>query len=166
MRAVATLTTLVTIAVLAAHAGATTVPPPTVSCDDIILQARTGYEGGYRVVLGIISVPPARLPQVVATQSTPWAYWRKAGLVVRSSNAPVTVSIPKPWRTRAAITWGSSGNVGALKIAACPSPPNRWNAYAGGFYIRTRRECVPLTFTVGRRSQTVRFGIGGACPDR
>mgnify|MGYP001047277723 CR=1 FL=1 len=48
-------------------------------------------------------------------------------------------------------------------IAACPSPAQVWNAYAGGFLLRARRECVPLTFTVGRRSQTVRFGLGGSC---
>jgi hypothetical protein len=29
--------------------------------------------------------------------------------------------------------------------------------------IRTRRECVPLTFTVAGRSKTIRFGVGGAC---
>jgi len=64
---------------------------------------------------------------------------------------------------RAAIRWGDVGPVPALKIAACPSPPGVWKAYAGGFLIRTRHQCVPLTFTVGRHSQTVRFGIGRAC---
>jgi hypothetical protein len=164
MRALATLTALITVAVVAAHAVATTVRVPTVSCSDIILQVKSGRQAGYRVVLGIVSVPPAQLTQVVATNSTPWAYWRKAGLVIRASHTPVGVSIPKAWRKRAAITWGSSGNVSALKIAPCPSASKVWNAYAGGFYIRAPRECVPLTFTVGRRSQTVRFGVGGACP--
>jgi hypothetical protein len=163
MRAAATFTALITAAVLAAHAGATTAPP-TVTCDDVILQVKSGRRAGYRVVLGIVSVPPARLAQVVPTNSKPWAYWRKAGLVVRAGRTPVTVSIPRPWRTRAAITWGGSGKVSALEIAPCPSRSTVWNAYAGGFFIRARRECVPLTFTVGRRSQTVRFGIGGACP--
>jgi hypothetical protein len=75
----------------------------------------------------------------------------------------VRVAVPRAWRKRAAVTWGRSGPVSALTIAACPSPPQVWNAYAGGFLLRARRECMPLTFTVGQRSQTVRFGLGGRC---
>ena len=166
MRGTATLIALVVVAVIAAHAGATTTAPAIVSCDDIIGQTNTGRDAGYRIILGIVSVPPAHLTGVVKTDFTPFAYWRKAGLVIRASHTPVSVSIPKPWRTRAAITWGSSGNVSALKIAPCPTSPKLWNGYAGGFYIRAPHECVPLTFTVGRRSQTVRFGVGSACPAR
>jgi hypothetical protein len=168
MRAVAPLIALLAAAGCAGQAGMRTSAEsvtrrPSILCDDIILQARTGHDGGYRVVLGIISVPPARLDQVVPTHSAPWAYWRKAGLVVRASQRWVSVAVPKAWRTRAAITWGSSGPVSALRVAPCPSPPKLWNAYAGGFYVRKSHECVPLTFTVGRSLQTVRFGIGGAC---
>ena len=32
--------------------------------------------------------------------------------------------------------------------------------YAGGFYLRSPSACLPLVFRVGRRSETVRFGIG------
>jgi hypothetical protein len=134
-----------------------------VPCGDIIGQAETGRDAGYRVVLGVISVPPAHLTQVVASSSPRWPYWRKAGLVVRAGTLPVRVAVPRAWRKRVAITWGRSGTVSALTIAACPSPPRLWNAYAGGFLLRARRECVPLTFTVGRRSQTVRFGLDGRC---
>ncbi|HSS79656.1 MAG TPA: hypothetical protein VLK24_00530 [Gaiellaceae bacterium] len=150
-------------AILVGQAFAGRSSPPTVPCSDIIGQAKTARGGGYRLVLGVVSVPPARLTQVVASGSTRWPYWRKAGLVVRASSLPVRVAVPRAWRTRAAISWGSSGTVAALTIAACPSPPQLWNAYAGGFLLRARRECVPLTFTVGRRSQTVRFGLGGRC---
>jgi hypothetical protein len=146
-----------------AQAAARSSSPPTVPCDDVIGQAKTGRDAGYRVVLGVASVPPARLTQVVASGSTRWPYWRKAGLVIRASSLPVRVAVPRTWRKRAAVTWGRSGTVSALTIAACPSPPQVWNAYAGGFLLRARRECVPLTFTVGRRSQTVRFGLGGRC---
>ena len=138
-------------------------PPEVVPCSDIIGHAKTGTDSGYRVVLGIVSVPPAHFSGGVTTHSTPWAYWRKAGLVIHASRSPVSVTIPNAWRTRAAITWGQSDTVSALRIAACPTPPKRWNAYAGGFYTRTPSECVPLTFKVGRRTQTVRFGIGRSC---
>jgi len=151
------------VAVLAAHAAATTERVPTIPCTDVVGQAKTPRDSGYRVVLDVVSAPPARLMQVVATGERPWAYWRKAGLVVRAGGSTVAVSVPRAWRSRAAVMWGSSGPVPALRIAACPSPAGVWNAYAGGFLIRTRRECVPLTFTVAGRSKTIRFGVGGAC---
>jgi len=164
-RAAATVIALLAVAASVVDAGATATPAPTISCNDIIGHARTSRDAGYRLVLGVVSVPPARLTQVEATHSTPWTFWRKAGLVIRAGNVPVSVSIPRAWRRRAAITWGSSGTVSALTIAPCPTPPKLWNAYAGGFYLRLRHECVPLTFTVGRRTQTVRFGLGGTCPN-
>jgi hypothetical protein len=66
---------------------------------------------------------------------------------------------------RAAIIWGN-GNydpASSLRIAGCGSDPNVGNAYAGGFYLRSRSACLPLTFRVGRRSATIRFGIGRRC---
>jgi hypothetical protein len=61
---------------LTAHAGSGAIP--TVPCEDVIGRAKSGRAGGNRVVLGVVSVPPARLTQVVATESRPWAFWRKA----------------------------------------------------------------------------------------
>jgi hypothetical protein len=163
MRTTAAVGALITVAIVVGQAVARSTSAPTVPCGEVIGQAKTGRDGGYRVVLGVVSVPPARLTQVVETHTKKWPYWRKAGLVVRASAKPVRVSVPSAWRKRAAITWGSSGTVSVLTIAACPSPPKLWNAYAGGFSFRSRRECVPLVFTVGRESRTVRFGLGGRC---
>jgi len=143
---------------------ARSVAPPTIECDRIILRVGSGRAGGYRVVLGVISVPPAYRPQVVATGSRRWPYWSKAGLVVRGGSPAVTVRVPRAWRERAAITWGNSGIVSALRLAPCPKgEPKVWNAYAGGFLLRSRSACVPLIFTVGKRSRTVRFGLARAC---
>src|SRR5438105_1326689 len=77
--------------VAAAHA---TPVPRTVPCDEIILHTKFPYRG-YRLVLGAVSVPPAYLAQVVPTGQRPWAYWRKAGLVVRAGGPPVTISVPR-----------------------------------------------------------------------
>jgi hypothetical protein len=137
--------------------------PPAVRCDAIIMQVRSGHAGGYRVVLGVVSVPPAFLPQVVPTGNRPWAHWRKAGLLIRGDAQPVSVSFARPWRGRAAISWGTSGIVSALRFRPCPSSGKAWNAYAGGFYLRSRSACVPLVFRVGRRSAVVRFGLGRRC---
>lgn len=52
--------------------------PPTVPCTDIIAWAKSGHDGGYRIVLGVVSVPPAYLRQVLPTHSKPWAYWSSA----------------------------------------------------------------------------------------
>jgi hypothetical protein len=157
------LLALAVLPCLAARAAPSRVPP-TVSCDRIILRVGSGRAGGYRVVLGVVSVPPAYGPQVVRTRGRSWPFWRKAGLVVRGDAGPVLVSVPKAWRTRAAITWGNSGIVSRLRIARCPAfPPKVWNAYAGGFYLRSRSACVPLTFRVGQRAKTVRFGLAKRC---
>ena len=137
---------------------------PTMPCDQIILRIRSGHAGGYRIVLGVVSVPPARLIQIVPTHNRPWAYWRKAGLAVRAGSPPVTVSVPAAWRRRAAITWGNRPGTGsALRIASCRGAKAVWNAYAGGFYIRTRSACVPLRISVAGRSRIVRFGLGRPC---
>ena len=137
---------------------------PTVPCGQIILRISSGHAGGYRIVLGVVSVPPAQLIQVVPTHERPWAYWRKAGLVVRAGSPPVTVSVPATWRRRAAISWGNRTGTGSeVRIASCPGPKTVWNAYAGGFYLRTRFACVPLRVSVGARSRVVRFGLGRPC---
>lgn len=139
--------------------------PPTVSCDKIILSVASGTQGRYRIVLGAVSVPPPYLRQVVRPdESARFPYWRKAGLVVRGGSLPVTVSVPPAWRTRAAITWGNSPVGSGLRIASCPALEGQlWNAYAGGFLLRSRSACVPLVFRVGGQTTTVRFGVGQRC---
>ena len=119
----------------------------------------------YRLVLGAVSVPPAYLAQVVPTGEKPWAYWRKAGLVVRAGGSAVSISVPPAWRGRAGIAWGngSNGVFESLRIAPCPGRAGRGFGYAGGFYLRSESACLPLVFRVGARTETVRFGIGRRC---
>ena len=138
--------------------------PPRVPCDDVIGYAKSATAGGYRRVLGVVSVPGAHLPDVEDTGHGPWRYWRKAGLVVRAGPAIVTVSVPPAWRKRAAISWGNNtGIVSSLRIGGCTRPPGGWLAFAGGFVLRTPSACLPLTFKVGSRTATVRFGLGTRC---
>jgi hypothetical protein len=147
-----------------------------VPCRYIVDYTRFPYFGSsqpenrYRQVLGVIAVPPAYLGRMVATGERPWAYWQKAGLVIRATGEPVTVTVPAIWRTRAAIIWGNGGGTAShLDIEGCRTaskvPAGRLgNAYAGGFYLRPPSACLPLIFTVGSRSATVRFGLGKRCP--
>jgi hypothetical protein len=84
--------------------------------------------------------------------------------VIRGGPPPVTVSVPRAWRNRAAITWGNTGAESALRISSGPRWESKiWNAYAGGFLLRSRSAFVPLIFRVGKRSTTVRFGLAEVC---
>jgi hypothetical protein len=141
----------------------------TIPCREVIDHPAFPYNTGdpkyrYRLVLDAVSVPPAFQRQVVATRERPWAYWRKAGIVVRGGTQ-VTIAVPSPWRHRLAIIWGNGNYLAAssLRIAACGVTAGVGNAYAGGFYLRAPA-CVPLTFRVAARAETVRFGIGKRCP--
>jgi hypothetical protein len=106
--------TVLALAVASAMAS----PPPvrTVPCSETIGTVRFPY-AGYRTVLGEVGVPGPYLTQVVATRERPWTHWRKAGLLVRAGSPPVTVSVARAWRDRAAITWettpGSSPRSGS-----------------------------------------------------
>ena len=143
-------------------------PQRIVPCREVIDQVAFPYLGGpdrryrFRQVLGAVSVPPAYLEQVSPTRSRPWTHFAKHGLVVRSGDEPVTVAVPRAWRTRAGIVWGNGG-LGVfhtLRIAACPADPVHGNAYAGGLFLRQPSACVPLVFTSAGRSARVWFGVG------
>jgi hypothetical protein len=138
----------------------------TVSCREVILNVKFPEKSGYRLVLGVVSAPPAYMGQVAPSGKRTWPYFRKAGLVVTGRDA-ITVSVPKKWRNRLAITWGARPDFyNSLRMAGCPPTQGlrRGRAYAGGFFLKSRSACVPLVFRVQRRSATVQFGLGRACP--
>ena len=139
---------------------------PVVRCGDVIGQQASGSLGGSRVVLGAVSVPPARIQRAAASGTAPWTHFSKWGIAIHRGTA-AEVSVPRAWRGRVAITWGASTpTVSTLRFAACRLPGSQtrpWSAYPGGFYIDTATACVPLTIAVGGRARTVRFGIGKSC---
>lgn len=157
----------------AAPSTGTTTRTRTVPCSESIDGTRFPYVGSndqkqrYRVVLGIVSVPPAYHAQIIRDNGTKaFPYFFKAGLVIRASGQPVVVTVPQAWRSRAAIAWGYGGHgvFTALRFAGCSALPTQGFAYSGGFYLRSAPECLPLTFRVARQSATVRFGLGRRCP--
>ncbi len=144
--------------------GTPTDPQLVVGCDQMLGPTRTPFADGYRRVLGAIAVAPPYIPQVVSTPGERWPYWEKSGMVVLARPTAVTVSVPRAWRRRAAITWGNGlPAVSSIRFAPCPSPPNVWNAYAGGFFLRSHGACIPLVFQVGHRRALVHFGIDRRC---
>jgi hypothetical protein len=158
---------LAIVALLAVSGPSATAAPsgaPGPACDRIIQVGGPVSWRPERVVLGVVAVPPPYIPQTVEVGGR-WPYWSKSGLVVRADSPPVVVSVPSRWRDRVAISWGNSRIVPALVFGSCPpaSGLGDWNAYAGGFYLRSRAACVPLTFRLGSRTATVRFGVGKRC---
>src|SRR3954447_15721159 len=142
----------------------------TVPRGEAIASTRFPYFGSsrpenrYRQVLGVVAVPPAFMRQVVPTRQMPWAYWRKQGLVVSASGKALTVTVPRTWRRRAAITWGNGIRpVSSLRIEGCHTSAGIGYAYGGGFLLRSASACVPAIFSVGSRTATVRFGLGRRC---
>jgi hypothetical protein len=142
-----------------------------VPCSESVAGTRFPYIGSnvpkdrYRLVLGVVSVPPAFHKQLVRNGTEPWLYFFKAGLIIRTTGESVVVTVPMAWRDRAAISWGLGGKgvFSSLRVAGCKALPDRGFAYAGGFYLRSAGGCLPLTFRVGHRSATVRFGLGRRC---
>ena len=141
-------------------------PPSTAGCEQIALHVRSGSENGYRIVLGRVGIPDEELTSGRAARNlgAQWPYFRRVGLVVRGGTSPVTITVPEGWRDRVAISWGDTPAVSSLQIASCNASVSKpWNAYAGGFHLRSRADCVPLDIRVGGRGTTVRFGVGRAC---
>ena len=142
---------------------------PTVSCDRIVLRGRSGFEDGYRVLLGAVSVPGSRhlADDSAATADRHWRYYRNAGIAIRAGTFAVTVSVPEGWRDRVAVSWGDSPASSSLRFAPCGrSGAGAWNSYSGGFHLHSRGDCVPLVVRVGGMSTTVRVGVGRACGAR
>jgi len=160
--------------VTASALGARTTSSPgrsrNVPCDEIIDLTRFPHWGNAqpqwrnRLVLNSISVPPAFIHNYSSDQPG-WPYFSKWGIVVRSDGRSVTLTVPPRWRDRLAIDWGNNGHgvYQVIRLAGCKYGKNVGNAYAGGFYLRSRSACVPLTFRVGDRTATLRFGIGRRC---
>jgi hypothetical protein len=138
---------------------------PLVDCGQIIggMYSAPRVKNGSKIVLDSVAVIPHIAQPPVAVTAAPWTHWLKSPLIMRSGKQQIEVSVPKAWRNRAAVTWGNSGIVSALRVAPCPSLTDGWHVYAGGFYLRSRSACVPLVIRMGMRTTTVRFGIGRSC---
>jgi hypothetical protein len=168
---------LISVVAVGALAQITTAEPsaksPTgrrVPCGEAIAITKFPYVGDrrqpYRLVLGVVSAPPAYMGQVNRQTIRAWPYWRKQGIVVRNSGDTVEIGVPRAWRSRAAIAWGYGGNgepFRSVTLVGCGSDRTRGRAYSGGFYPRSRSACVPLTFRVGKRTRTMRFDLGRRC---
>lgn len=145
-------------------------PPVAAAADGCHLPVSNRPSPPGKIVLGVISLGPEFLQPSVRVHQGWWRYWQKHGLWILDGHQAVTITVPTAWRSRAAITWGvNAGIVSKLRLPAtlltpgCPVGPLKWNGYAGGFYLRSSSACVPLVFTVGRRSAVVPVDVGRRC---
>src|SRR5258707_7852723 len=125
---------------------------------------------GGKIVLGVISLGRDFLLPTVPVHQGGWRHWQKHGLWIWAGHQAVTITVPKAWRSRVAITWGVNVGIvstlrlpGTLLSPGCAAGPGTWDGCAGGFYLRSSSACVPLVFAVGRRSAVVRVGVGRRC---
>jgi hypothetical protein len=149
-------------AVSTAGAGAPACPDQSGGVSGFVRSPDLG--AGTQIVFGRVAVSTSYLQMPVpVTADGSWRYWQKRGILIRAGTGPVLVSVPPSWRHRAAITWGANGIVGSLMLTACRQPPDVWDAYAGGIYLRSITSCVPLVFAIGAKSITVRLSVAGRC---
>jgi hypothetical protein len=140
----------------------------TLPCQDVIGWPEVKELTNYSKVLGRVALPTkTALGAVRLSDSTAaaTAYWSKQGLVIRW-DAQVDLIVPRAWRGRMAIGWGSPATpTQHLVISGCTvgSTPGKWLAYAGGFWV-SEPACVPLIVEADHRRQRVHIGVGAACP--
>lgn len=145
-----------------AGAGASACPDQSGGVSGFVRSPDLGT--GTQIVFGRVAVSTSYLQMPVpVTGDGSWRYWQKRGILIRAGTGPVLVSVPPSWRHRAAITWGANGIVDSLALTACRQPPDVWDGYAGGIYLRSITSCVPLVFAIGSKSVTVRFSVAGRC---
>ena len=74
-----------------------------------------------------------------------------AGQPGRADHRSAGVAAPRRHRLRG----NNPGVVSSLRLLSCPRQLGAWNAYAGGFDLRSPSGCVPLVFHIGRQTATL-----------
>lgn len=89
----------------------------------------------------------------------------KDGLLIRPG-ASFELIVPRAWRGRLSIGWGSPAIRTEHLVVSCPHdgarPSREWLAYAGGYWVR-EAACVPLIVKVAKKKTRVHVGVGAPC---
>jgi hypothetical protein len=135
----------------------------TVLCSDAI-DGGTG-PSPFPLILGRIGLQTSTTLRPVLLQGEPFRLWSKSALIVTRGGPPVVISVPRAWRSRAAITWSNRGlgETSVEHVQACPG--GGWLAYPGGFFAQAKG-CFPIDVTVGasHRRVWIRMGSRAGCP--
>jgi hypothetical protein len=127
---------------------------------------RPTADGDHTVVLGRVGLPTRSALGVNRTAEDPeFPLFAKDGLVIKAGTS-FELIVPRRWRDRLRIGWGSPAQPTArLRVAGCqPIEPSKpWLAYTGGYFVK-ERACVSLVVKAANQTRRVRIGVGAACP--
>ena len=144
-------------------------------CQDVIASAATPPSES-SIILDSVALPTGRALQANQSRnSDPLAkLFAKDGLFIRRG-ASFELLVPEQWRGRLAVGWGSPGlPTTHLRVPGCrptqrmPSSSrwdltDQWLMYPGGYSV-PQVACVSVVVKAGQAEQTVRIGVGAACP--
>jgi hypothetical protein len=146
------------------------VGPATLACQDVIGSRAIPGEGD-SIVLDRVALPTGRALQANRTGDPGARLFAKDGLFIRRG-AAFDLVVPNDWRDRLTINWGSPGTpTHILRVPGCRPTgtinpvreQDAWLVYAGGYTV-SQPACVSLVVKAGQSEQTVRIGVGAACP--
>jgi hypothetical protein len=144
-------------------------------CQDVIASAATPPSES-SVILDAVALPTGRALQANQSRdSDPSAkLFAKDGLYIRRG-ASFDLLVPEQWRGRLLVGWGSPGKPTThFRVPGCrptqrmPSSSrwdvsDEWLVYPGGYSV-SRAACVSVIVRAGQAEETVRIGVGAACP--
>jgi hypothetical protein len=139
-------------------------------CQAVIGSESVPAEGD-SIVLDRVALPTSRALQANRTGDPGARLFAKDGLYIRRG-AAFDLIVPEDSRDRLTINWGFPGTVTRhLRVPGCRPTgtinpihaQDAWLVYAGGYTV-PEPTCVSLVVKAGQTEQTVRIGVGAACP--
>lgn len=140
------------------------------ACQDVIGSAAVPGAGD-SIVLDRVALPTERALQANRSGDPGARLFAKDGLFIRR-DASFDLIVQENWRDRLTINWGSPGKATShLRVPGCRPTgtinpvreQDAWLVYAGGYTV-SEPACVSLVVKAGQLEQTVRIGVGAACP--
>jgi len=140
------------------------------ACQDVIASEPVPVAGD-SIVVDRVALPTERALQANRSGDPGARLFAKDGLLIRRG-ASFDLIVPEDWRGRLTINWGSPGKATHhLRVPGCRPTgtinpvreQDAWLVYAGGYTV-SEPACVSLVVKAGQSEQTVRIGVGAACP--
>jgi hypothetical protein len=95
-----------------------------------------------------------------------YRFFAKSPLYVRTGGGSARVVVPRSERGRVAVSWGNTDHDGTASrvfdVGPC-SGASSWIVFPGGYFV-TEPHCVKLVVRTKGKDDTVRVGVGEACP--
>ena len=135
----------------------------SLTCGELSMTATTSQPAGPWMIFGDVVLPGPGTGIIDPVHDAGWRYEIQTAFLVRGASPPVTVSVPRAWRTVAGIA--PLGHRAGDKFGI-PSCANRrtWSYALASFYVHAPAACTRLDIQVGRQTATVWFGPDTRCP--